>query len=94
MDDAQINKFIATVSEQMLILETQIVKLRASVTVLKGLAVLEMNPDDPLDGLKHFQTLEQTVRAHDPAAQAGEEALGIMEAVKLWQKHGGGKHEA
>ena len=94
MDDAQINKFIATVSEQILILAGQVTKLQASVNVLKGLAILEMSPEDPLDGAKQLQALEKTLLRTDPNAQAHQEASEIIEAVKLWRKHGGGKHEA
>jgi hypothetical protein len=94
MDNEKINKFIELVSEQMVILAGQVADLQASVTVLKSLAILDLNPEDPIDAAKQLQALEKTVLKLDPQTQEREQAVAAIEAVKLWKKHGGGKHEA
>jgi hypothetical protein len=78
----------------MLILANQLTELRASVTVLKSLAILELSPEDPISGAEQLRNLEKTFLRNDPEHQKHEEVSEIMEAVKLWRKHGGGKHEA
>jgi hypothetical protein len=94
MDDTKIQNFIATISEQFIVLEEQIAELRASVTVLKGILAIQLSPDDPLEGAKQLRHLEDAVLKRDPNASARQQAADVIEAVRLWQKTGGGKHEA
>jgi hypothetical protein len=85
---------ILTLTEQFLALEKRLSELRSSVTVLKGILAMQLSPDDPLEGAKQLRELEDTVSKLDPTAPARQQAADVIEAVKLWQKHGGGKHEA
>jgi hypothetical protein len=95
MDDETINEFIAKISEQMFILQKNQLELKSAVTVLKGLAVLEMNPSDPLEGAKQLRNLEKTLLNSEPKHQELEEVLEIIEALKVAKDHGvGGIHEA
>jgi hypothetical protein len=64
------------------------------VTVLKGILAIQLSPDDPLESAKKLRDLEDIVSKLDPSAPARQQAADVIEAVKLWQKMGGGKHEA
>jgi len=84
MDDA-----IAGLLEQMLTLEKGLADLRASVTILKGVSAFQLNPDDPKEGARKIRDLEDHVLKFDPNASARQQAADVIEAVKLWKKHGG-----
>ena len=94
MDDEKVQHFITTLGEQFVICGQQIAALRASVSVLKIYVISQMSPDDPAEGLKQLQVLEQKLLENDPETLARQQAAEVIEAVKLWRKHGGGKHEA
>lgn len=89
MEDKNMQKLL----EQFLILEGQVSQLRASVFVLRGLAGVDLNPADPVEGLKQLQILEKKVLAADPNAQIRQEASEIIQALKA-AKEKGGPHEA
>ena len=94
MDDKKITNSISTLSEQLLILESNQAALRAAVDVLKCLAAIEKSPDDPLKALNQLQELEKMLLKSDPNAPARQEAAEIIKAVKLWKKLGRGHHES
>jgi len=94
MDDERITNSIATLSKQLLILESNQAALRAAVSVLKCLTAIEMSPDDPLEALNRLQGLEKMLLKSDPNALARQEAAEVIEAVRLWKKLGGGHHES
>jgi hypothetical protein len=58
------------------------------------IAATQLNPDDPLEALKLLQRQEKVYLSADPETPARQQAAEAIEAVKLWKKHGGGKHEA
>jgi hypothetical protein len=91
MDDATIRDFMATVSEQILILETNLANLRAAVIVLQAIAALQMAPDDPMEAAKQLQNLEKMLLESDPKSQERKEVAEIIAAVKLLKKRRGGK---
>ena len=94
MDDEEIKNFITTISEQCVILGQQTIERRASVTVLKSLAVSDLNPKDPIDAATQLRDLEQIVLKSDLETAERQRAADAIEAVILWKQHGGGKHEA
>ncbi len=79
--------------EQLLKLAGLVTELQASVNVLKLHAISQMFPGDPLEGLKQFRVLEQKLLDSDPNEKGRKEAAQVIEAVKLWKKHGG-PHES
>jgi hypothetical protein len=94
MDDKKIQNFITTIGEQFINLGQQMAELRASVTVLKSLAILDLSPEDPIGAATQLRNLEQIVLKSDPETSVRQQAADVIEAVKLWKQHGGGKHEA
>jgi hypothetical protein len=93
MDDATIRDFIATASEQLLILDRNLANLRAAVIVLQAIAALQMSPDDPIEAAKQLRNLENMLFESDPKSQERKEVAGIIEAVKLLKKRGGGRQK-
>jgi hypothetical protein len=91
MDDATIRDFMATVSEQILILDRNLANLRAAVIVLQAIAALQMAPDDPMEAAKQLQNLEKMLLESDPKSQERKEVAEIIAAVKLLKKRRGGK---
>jgi hypothetical protein len=91
MDDATIRDFMATVSEQILILDRNLANLRAAVIVLQAIAALQMAPDDPMKAAKQLQNLEKMLLESDPKSQERKEVAEIIAAVKLLKKRRGGK---
>ena len=94
MDEDKFQKFIATFSQQFIILAGQVSEIRASVNVLKVVAATQLSPDDPVAALKLLQRQEKVYLDSDPNNKDLQEASATIEAVNLWKKHGGGKHEA
>jgi hypothetical protein len=94
MAEKDVQKFIATISEQLVILAGQLTELRASVNVLKVIEATRLSPDDPLEALKQLRVLEKKILDSDPHEKERKEASEIIEAVKLWKKQGGGHHES
>jgi hypothetical protein len=94
MDDEQIKNSIATLTEHVLVLESNLADLRAAVKVLKVYVVTQLTPDDPKEGLEQLESLEKMLLEHDPKAPARKEAADAIEAVKLWEKLGGGHYES
>jgi hypothetical protein len=91
MDDATIRDFIATISEQILILDRNLANLRAAVIVLQAIAALQMAPDDPLEAAMQLQNLENMLLESDPKSQERKEVAEIIAAVKLLKKRGGSR---
>ena len=91
MDEATIRDFIATISEQILILDRNLANLRAAVIVLQAIAALQMAPDDPLEAAKQLQNLEKMLLESDPKSQERKEVAEIIAAVKLLKKRGGSR---
>ena len=91
MDDATIRDFIATVSEQILILDRNLANLRAAVIVLQAIAALQMSPDDPIEAAKQLRNLENMLFESDPNSQERKEVAGIIEAEK---RSGGRQNDA
>jgi hypothetical protein len=94
MDDDKIKHFIKTFSEQFVKLAGQVLELRASVNVLKLTEATRLSPGDPLEGLKLLQELEKKLLDSDPNEKQRKEVSEMMEAVKLWERAGGGQNEA
>jgi hypothetical protein len=92
MDDETINRYIASLTEQLIAAASQISALRASVNVLRVSVATQMNPDDPFLALRLFRALEAKALDSDPQEQELKAASEMIEAAKLWKKHG--KHEA
>jgi hypothetical protein len=78
-------------SEQVLILDRNLANLRAAVIVLQAIAALQMSPDDPTEAAKQLRNLENKLFESDPKSQERKEVAGIIEAVKLLKKRGGGR---
>jgi hypothetical protein len=91
MDEATIRDFIATITEQILILDRNLANLRAAVIVLQAIAALQMAPDDPLEAAKQLQNLEKMLLESDPKSQERKEVAEIIAAVKLLKKRGGSR---
>jgi len=91
MDDATIRDFMATISQQILILDRNLANLRAAVIVLQAIAALQMAPDDPMEAAKQLQNLEKMLLESDPKSQERKEVAEIIAAVKLLKKRRGGK---
>ncbi|HEV7512458.1 MAG TPA: hypothetical protein VGO27_12230 [Candidatus Acidoferrum sp.] len=91
MDDATIRDFIATISEQILILDRNLANLRAAVIVLQAVAALQTAPDDPLEAAKQLQNLEKMLLESDPKSHERKEVAEIIAAVKLLKKRGGSR---
>jgi hypothetical protein len=91
MDDATIRDFIATASEQLLILDRNLANLRAAVIVLQAIAALQMSPDDPIEAAKQLQNLERMLLESDPKSRERKEVAEIIDAVKRLKKRGGGR---
>jgi hypothetical protein len=91
MDDATIRDFMATVSQQILILDRNLANLRAAVIVLQAIAAIQMAPDDPMEAAKQLRNLENMLLESDPKSQERKEVAEIIEAVKLLKKRGGGR---
>jgi hypothetical protein len=89
MDQTTIQTTLDTLTEQFLILDKNLAQLKASVDVLKGILAIQLNPDDPLDGARQLRDLENQVLKFDSNAPARQQAAEVIEAVKLWKKHGG-----
>ncbi|MFZ0310053.1 MAG: hypothetical protein WAL89_17900 [Candidatus Sulfotelmatobacter sp.] len=79
-------------TEQLVTFAGEIATLRASVSVLKVALACEMNPSHPETALTLFARLQQKFLDADPSEQQRKEVAELMDAMKLWQKHG--KHEA
>lgn len=90
MDDEQIKKQFATLSEQFLVFNNQLIKLRASVHVLKVFEAMRLSPVDPVEGLKFLRQLEEKQKERDPQAQELKEVLELMKEWKSRKKTGGG----
>jgi hypothetical protein len=88
MDDATMRDFIATVSEQILVLDRNLANLRAAVIVLQAIAALQMAPDDPIEAAKQLQHLERMLFESDPKSQERREVAEIIAAVQLLKKRG------
>ena len=82
---------MATVSEQILILDRNLANLRAAVIVLQAIAALQMAPDDPMEAAKQLQNLEKMLLESDPKSRERKEVAEIIAAVKLLKNRRGGK---
>ena len=82
---------MATISQQILILDRNLANLRAAVIVLQAIAALQMAPDDPMEAAKQLQNLEKMLLESDPKSQERKEVAEIIAAVKLLKKRRGGK---
>ena len=82
---------MATISQQILILDRNLANLRAAVIVLQAIAALQMAPDDPMEAAKQLQNLEKMLLESDPKSQERKEVAKIIAAVKLLKKRRGGK---
>jgi hypothetical protein len=85
------DKNMQLLTEQFLILERQVAKLRASLLVLKGIVAMDLNPSDPIEAVKQIQALEDRMLNADPNNAARQQTAEILEAVKLWKMKGGGQ---
>jgi hypothetical protein len=51
---------------------------------------MQINPDNPLDGLKALRALQKQVVENDPHAQENKEARELLDLVEKWKKEQGG----
>ena len=86
MDDETINRYITTLTEQLITAAGQISKLRASVSILRLVLAAEINRDHPETALAFFRQLEQKFLDADPNEQEQKEATEI---IADWKKSGG-----
>ena len=89
MEPEKIQSTLENLTEQILSLHNSMADLRASVNVLKGILAIQLNPDNPADGAKQIQSLEEKFLNFDPNLPARQRAAEIIDAVKLARKHGG-----
>jgi CII-binding regulator of phage lambda lysogenization HflD len=89
MTNDKIDQFILTFSEQILTLEQNQAQMRASLTVLKALAAMQIDPGDPIKGANQILDLEKKLESADPSNQERTRVTQLIEAAKLWKKHGG-----
>jgi hypothetical protein len=94
MDDAKSHDLLTEIMEQLLTLGRNQAEMRVSLHVLKGLASIQMSPDDPIEGAKMLRTLEKQVAESDSNLGELREVSDLVERLKHWQQTGGGKHEA
>jgi hypothetical protein len=92
MEDAAVAKCIELLTQQVISLDKELTNLRASVTAVKGAIALQLSPNDPLEGAKMLRKAEELILSRDPHAQALEDSHEVIEAIKLWKKHG--SHES
>jgi len=88
MDDEKIRQHFQANGERLLELAHETTNLRASVNALKVALAALINPVDPLSVLETLRQTEEVFLERDPQAQKLAQAEQMMEAVKLWQKHG------
>jgi hypothetical protein len=74
-------------SKQVLTLDSAVADLRASVSVLRVCVAALLSPDDPTEGLKGLQRLEQ-LAADQKGDQERQQALEVVEALQTWIKRG------
>ena len=94
MDDEKLKRFIEMVgslAEQFVKLEKQVAELRSSVRALQLIEARRLCQDDPLEGLKQLQALEQVILKSDPNEKERHQLSEVIELLKLWKKTGGGQ---
>lgn len=70
-------------------LEKDVAELRVSIAALTVIVADQLNPDDPSEGAKHIQKLEDAAREADPTAEKRQKISDALDAIKLMRKHGG-----
>ena len=75
-------------AEQLLILNQQLVNLRASMNVLRVLEARRLSPDDVRQGLEALGQLENIQLNADPSHKVLKESAELIDAVKQWKKMG------
>jgi len=80
--------------EYILALEKELAGVRASVTVLKTALVAQLNPDDPLEAAAALRKAEELVLNNDQNTKRLAQVEEVMEALKLWKKHGSPRQQS
>jgi|HubBroStandDraft_6_1064221.scaffolds.fasta_scaffold03146_12 hypothetical protein len=86
MDDETVNRYINTLTEQLIAATGEIAKLRASINALRFVLADALNRDHPEKALTLFRQIEQKFLGSDPTEKQRIEASEIIE---LWKKSGG-----
>ena len=88
----EVGEAIQTLTERLIGLSGDLVKLRHTVIALEATLAVHISPDDPKAGLKQLRDLERQIAAKDPSAKLHQEVSAMAEAVRLMEKHGGPEH--
>lgn len=92
MDDE--SSKLATLLKQMIVLEQRLVKLQASVSVLRSLEAQRRSPDNVLVGLEALDLLDAEVLKRDPRQTERQEAIDLIRRLENWKKTGGQSGES
>jgi hypothetical protein len=58
---------------------------------VKAVLAIQMDPVYSKDALAKIEKIESDLAALDQTASVRQQAADVIEAVKLWEKHGGPK---
>jgi hypothetical protein len=86
----QLKEGIATIAENVLILDAAVSELKTAVAVLQILAARQLRPGRLQDGLKALEALQKQAIESDPHARENKEARELVDRLRQWKKQGGG----
>lgn len=90
MNDEQIAHSIRALAKQIISTHEDLLKMRASINVLK-VSIAALSETDPKSALLEFEKAEKKFLEADPSVQ---QAQSIRELVDLLEKHGLPSHDA
>jgi hypothetical protein len=91
ISDKELGETLQAIAEHLLALDNTLARLGAGLTAVKAVLAIQMNPADPKQALESLNEIESRLAALDKTAPARQQAADVIEAVKLWEKHGGPK---
>jgi hypothetical protein len=89
--EKELGDALQTIAEHMLAVDNALAKLGVGLTAVKAVLAIQINPTDPKQGLARIEEIESTLASLDKTTPARQQAADMIEAVKLWEKHGGPK---
>jgi hypothetical protein len=91
VSEKELGGALQLVAEHLLAVDNTLAQLGAGVRAVKAILAIQMNPADPKQALASIEKIESSLAAFDPTAPARQQAADVIEAVKLFEKHGGPK---
>ena len=88
MDAKQVEDLLQKLAEITFSIDKDIAEIRVSIAALKGVAAVQLRPDDPKAGIQQIENLETQARSADPTAEQRQKLADVIDAVKLMKKHG------